>query len=108
MSGSGGTLGGSGGTSGGSGGSTDAGTGDAPTDGGPTSDCPGVEATAPGWVQIEARVEDLGGGPMESPILRCEREPGRLTVLAAGNEQDGVDYTMMRVEIASGYTGPGT
>ena len=72
------------------------------------SSCTGVATPTEGWVDISATVAGLGTGPMTSPILRCERDGDRFAVLALGSERDEVDSTVMRIEVPSGYAGPGS
>jgi hypothetical protein len=91
----------------GSGGNADAGSRDASQDGNPPGACGAGGSADEGWVEIQAAVSGLGKGLMTSPILRCERDGGRLAVLAAGTEQDEVDYAVMRIVIPQGFTGPG-
>ena len=87
------TVGGAGGGSGGNGGSSGA--------------CSSAASPTASWVDIQATVSNVGTGLMTSPILRCERGAGRLSVLAEGTERDGVDTTVMRIEIPTGFNGPG-
>jgi len=100
-------AGGATGNGGGSGGNADAGSRDASQDGNPPGACGAGGSADEGWVEIQASVSGVGNGLMTSPILRCERDGGRLAVLAAGTEQDGVDYTVMRIVIPQGFTGSG-
>ena len=101
------SAGGASGTGGAGGANADAGAHDVAPDSNSTGPC-GVGGSADeGWVAIQASVTGVGKGLMTSPILRCESDGGRLAVLAAGTEEDLVDYTVMRIVIPQGFTGPG-
>jgi hypothetical protein len=86
----------------------DSGSRDGGPDQNPTGSCTGGGQGTSGWVDIQAEAQGLGTGLITSPIVRCERGAGRLAVWASGTERDGVDQALVRIEIPSGFSGPGS
>lgn len=70
--------------------------------------CPDYpQGLSEGWIELGVSLVGGASGPMDSPIQTCTLDGASLSVRASGVESDGVDDTVMSIEIAGGYHGPG-